>query len=309
MAFAAASQTSEALKGNILCFTAMVLFAVGFPAVEHLLDSWGVLALITSRMIVGSLILIIMWRLAEGATAIATAHWRSGIVVGALGFGIGATLLLLGQAMSDPVTTAIVAAMSPIAGAVYEFFLDRRTASARLILGVILSIVGGLIAVGPGLLAGEAGLGALICLASVFVFVWGTRASNQKMTGDSALARASVTTLGAALLCLAAFAIASTLGMSTAEIGDHGGAEIINFLIWTILAFVISQTLWLWSSGALGVLVASLQLNAVPFYVMIVSVIVLGADWSWMQALGATVVVMGVIIAQVPLRFRRRPVH
>jgi len=108
MAFAAASQNSEALKGNILCFAAMAFFAVGFPAVEFLLDSWGVLALITARMTLGGLILIIVWRLVEGAKAVTSAHWRSGIFVGALGFGIGATLLLLGQAMSDPVTTAIV---------------------------------------------------------------------------------------------------------------------------------------------------------------------------------------------------------
>lgn len=308
MAFAAASQNGEALKGNILCFISMAMFALGFPAVEILLDTWGVLALITARMILGSLILMIVWRLADGAKAVASAHWRSGVVVGALGFGVGATLLLLGQAMSDPVTTAIVAAMSPIAGAVYEFFLDRRTASVRLILGVLLSITGGLIAVGPALLAGEAGLGALVCLGSVFIYVWGTRASNQKMSGDSALARASVTSIGAAALCLIAFTIASGFGMSTAQIGAHGQSEIINFLIWTILAFVVSQTLWLWSSGALGVLVASLQMNAVPFYVMIVGAFALGADWSWMQALGAAIVGLGVVIAQVPLPFRRRPV-
>lgn len=308
MAFAAASQNREALKGNILCFISMALFAAGFPAVEFLLDSWGVLALITARMTLGGLILMIAWRLAEGAKAVASAHWRSGVMAGALGFGVGATLLLLGQAMSDPVTTAIVAAMSPIAGAVFEFFLDRRTASPRLILGVLLSISGGLIAVGPALLTGEAGLGALICLAAVFVYVWGTRASNQNMSGDSALARASVTSLGAALICLIAFTIASALGMGTAQIGALGPSEMTSFLIWTILAFVISQTLWLWSSCALGVLVASLQMNAVPFYVMIAGVIALGADWSWMQALGAAVVGLGVVIAQTPLPFRRRPV-
>lgn len=308
MTTAAAPPHSAALKGNLLCFFAMAFFAAGFPAVEILLDTWGVLALITSRMILGSLILILVWRLAEGTPAITGAHWRSGLAVGALGFGVGATMLLLGQAMSDPVTTAIVAAMSPIAGAVFEFFVDRRRASARLILGVVLSITGGLIAVGPALLTGEAGLGALVCLGAVFVYVWGTRASNQRMTGDTALARAAVTSIGAALLCLIAYSMAFALDMQTARVGAHGEAEIINFLIWTILAFVISQTLWLWSSGALGVLVASLQMNAVPFYVMIAGVIALGAEWSWVQAAGAAIVGLGVIAAQAPLPFRRRPV-
>lgn len=309
MAFAVASQNSEALKGNILCFAAMVAWAAGFPAVEGLLDTWGVLALIAARMAVGAVLLLVVLWLVEGLSSFRNAEWRSGVFAGAFGFGLGATLLLLGQAMSDPVTTAIVAAMSPVAGAVYEFLYDKRRASARLIIGVALSIAGGLIAVGPALFAGEAGLGALICLLSVFVFVWGTRASNQRMPGDSALTRTTVTSIGAALFCMIVWVGAASLGLATAQAGAFAPPDIANFLIWTILAFVVSQTLWLWSSGALGVLVASLQMNAVPFYVMIAGVISLGAAWSWVQAFGAAVVGLGVIVAQAPLPFRRKFVH
>ncbi len=309
MAFAVASRNSEALKGNILCFTAMVAWAAGFPAVEPLLKSWGVLALIAARMAVGAgLLLIVLW-LIEGTKSLQRAHWRSGVFAGAFGFGLGASLLLLGQAMSDPVTTAIVAAMSPVAGAIYEFLFDRRPTSMRLIIGVLLSIFGGLIAVGPALFSGEAGLGALICLISVFVFVWGTRASNQKMPGDSALTRTTVTSTGAAVFCTVAWAGASLFGLSTAEAGSFGPGDIAGFLVWTILAFVVSQTLWLWSAGTLGVLIASLQMNAVPFYVMIAGVLALGAEWSWAQAAGAAIVGLGVIVAQAPLRFRRKMVH
>lgn len=309
MTVAVASQTNEALKGNLLCFAAMVAWAAGFPAVEPLLDSWGVLALIAARMTVGAAVLLMVLWLIESAASLQSAHWRSGIVVGAFGFGLGATLLLIGQAASDPVTTAIVAAMSPIAGAVYEFLFDKRRASLRLIAGVALSIIGGLIAVGPAVFVSEAGLGALACIASVFVFVWGTRASNQQMAGDSALARATVTSVGAAGFCAAAWAGASLLGLGAAQAGAFGPGDIANFLVWTILAFVLSQTLWLWSAGALGVLVASLQMNAVPFYVMIAGVLALDADWSWAQAAGAAVVGLGVIVAQAPLRFRRKVVH
>ena len=309
MALAAASQNSEALKGNLLCFAAMVAWAVGFPAVEPLLDTWGVLALIAARMTVGASLLIIVLWLVEGAAPLQTVHWRNGVVVGALGFGLGTTLLLLGQALSDPVTTAIVAAMSPVAGAVYEFLFDRRRASLRLIAGVTLSIIGGLIAVGPALFTGEAGLGALFCIISVFAFVWGTRAANRQMPGDSALARTTVTSVGAAAFCAIAWGAAAALSLGTAEAGAFGPVEIANFLVWTILAFVISQTLWLWSAGALGVLVASLQMNAVPFYVMIAGVLALGAEWSWTQAAGAAVVGLGVIVAQSPLRRVRKVVH
>ena len=98
MAFAAASQNSEALKGNLLCFAAMVAWAIGFPAVEPLLETWGVLALIAARMAVGAALLIGVFLLIEGASTLGRANWRSGLVAGAFGFGLGATLLLLGQA-------------------------------------------------------------------------------------------------------------------------------------------------------------------------------------------------------------------
>ena len=59
-----------------------------------------------------------------------------------------------------------------------------------------------------------------------------------------------------------------------------------------------AQTLWMFGAGKLGIFIASFHMNAVPFYVMVSVVLIFGAPWSWMQALGALLVGVGVIISQ-----------
>ena len=50
-------------------------------------------------------------------------------------------------------------------------------------------------------------------------------------------------------------------------------------------------------SGYLGIAMAALHINATPFYVMIMAVM-LGGAWNWWQAAGAALVGFGVIVAQ-----------
>jgi drug/metabolite transporter (DMT)-like permease len=49
-------------------------------------------------------------------------------------------------------------------------------------------------------------------------------------------------------------------------------------------------------------MLASLHMNAVPFYVMVVVVLFLGESWNWWQAAGAALVAVGVLLAQSATR-------
>ena len=67
-------------------------------------------------------------------------------------------------------------------------------------------------------------------------------------------------------------------------------------------ALAISQVFWIFGVARLGVGIASFHLNAAPFYVMLM-LLVMGGVWDWYKALGAAVLGCGVILAQ-----RRKPV-
>jgi len=98
--------TTDTLKGNFACVTAIALFAVGFPAADRLLDSWGVIALIAFRNTLGLTLLIALWLIVDGWSTVYIAPWLKGIRIGSIGFGLGATPLLLAQSMTNAVTAA-----------------------------------------------------------------------------------------------------------------------------------------------------------------------------------------------------------
>jgi len=68
-------------------------------------------------------------------------------------------------------------------------------------------------------------------------------------------------------------------------------------LIYAWIAIGISQIFWIKSVSQLGIGLASFHLNATPFYVMFI-LFILGNSWVWSQAIGAAIVITGVILAQ-----------
>ena len=59
----------------------------------------------------------------------------------------------------------------------------------------------------------------------------------------------------------------------------------------------IAQLLWIVSVDRIGIGAASMHMNAVPFYVMLM-VFLMGGPWNWAQTLGAAIVVTGAAISQ-----------
>ena len=295
------TQSPPSLIGaNIACFMAMMMWAVGFPTGEILLETWGAISLLSVRMLLAVGLLMVFWIVAEGMPTVLAAPWGHGLIVGGIGFGFGSILLLVGQKMSDPVTPAIVAAMMPIAGAAIEVVLDKRKLRLQLLGGIALAMVGGLLATGVRLLDGTFGIGALFCLLSVCLFAWATRETTRDFQILSSLGKTTVTLVGALVITLMVHGSFLVLGFGETEIGNMDSRHIMMLLIFSLPAIAISQLLWIWAAEGLGILLASLHMNAVPFYVMVIVVIFLGDPWGWDQVIGAALVATGVLLAQAP---------
>ena len=67
--------------------------------------------------------------------------------------------------------------------------------------------------------------------------------------------------------------------------------------IYALGGMALSQVLFIASVGRIGIAMASMHINTASFYVMLI-MLMLGASWNWMQALGAAIVGVGVIVAQ-----------
>jgi drug/metabolite transporter (DMT)-like permease len=220
--------------------------------------------------------------------------------------GVGAILLVIALQRTDAVTAAIITSLMPVIGLGLEVALDRRRVTLPLVLGLILSLLGGIVAIDLSAASLDFGLGALAALASVFAFTLGSRLTVTSFPVMTSLGRTALTVGGAgiALAFLATgYAAVGGPGVNWADLGPWDYAAVVGASVGSI---AVSQTLWIISVGALGIGIASLHMNAVPFYVMLMT-FALGGAWDWRQAAGAAIVVVGVMVAQgmFPVLLRR----
>ena len=288
---------SPAWAANAVCILSMLVWAMGLPAASLLLGTVPPLPLTAARMLMAAACLLPFWWLIEGTEALRKAPWWNGIRVGGSTIGLGAFLMVVGQGMTDAVTVAIISASMPVVGIAIEVLLDGRNLSRGLVIGVALSLLGGVMALEGGNQQLALGLGALMSFASVLVYTLGSRMTVTSFPDLSPLGRTTVTLTGAAVVTTVAACIAAFAGAPAPQWAALGWRELGAFAIFAIGGLAISQVLWIRSVGHLGIALSSLHINATPFYVMLI-LFALGGAWNWAQAAAAVVVGVGVLIAQ-----------
>jgi drug/metabolite transporter (DMT)-like permease len=290
------------IVSNFTCFSAMVMWSFAFPIAEFMLTSWGTVALVLTRQLIGVSALFACWLWIDGQAKIRSADWLGGLRIGGIGFGIGSITFLVGQSMSDAVTPAIAASMMPIVGALLEVSLDGRRLRPRLVLGILLALSGGLIATGARVDEGNFGWGSLLCLFAVFLFAWATRATNQNFRGLSFVGQTTITLSGSLAVVLVIFLLMQLLDVPGTTIGMLDTQHLVLLVFTSVASLALAQFMWIRGAAGLGILLASLHMNAVPFYVMVIVVMFLGESWNWSQAAGAALVAVGVLLAQSATR-------
>ncbi len=304
MTLTATAPGRSLLIANLICLASMMIWAAGLPAADLIVPHMPPLALTAARATLASLVLVPIWWAVEGGHALRRADWLRGAWVGFVTLGLASVFVIVALTLTDAVTVAIVTATMPVAGIALECLADRRPFTRALALGLILSIAGGLVALGGDMGSVDFGFGALAALASVLCYTWGSRETVRALPDLTALGRSSVTVAGAAVIMLIA-ALADGLARDAwPDWSAIGVREFTGLAIFGIGSMAVSQLLWIISVGRIGIGAASLHMNAVPFYVMLI-VFLFGGAWSWWQTAGAVIVVTGALVAQGFLSLRR----
>ena len=291
------SNDSGVLKSNFICVFSILLFAMGFPAAEYLLDDWDVVSVITARNVFSFILIFLIWLSIEGVQKVKSAKWFKGFVIGVSGFGIGAFLILYLQSLTTPVIAALAVATMPVFAVLLEMLLDGRKMTFWFFFGVVLVLWGGYIASGASLIENNIGFAILIGFLGVALFAWGSRATVKSLPGMTTLGQVAVTSFGMAGLSIVLYFIGTTFMDLTISASSITLKHLGLVLIYAWLGLGISQILWIKAVSQLGIGIASFHLNAVPFYVMFM-LFLLGDQWVWHQAIGALIVITGVIMAQ-----------
>lgn len=282
--------------GNLAATGSMMAWAAGFPAAEALLRDWDPAPLVAARFVMALAVLLPLWLLIEGPARLRGARWGRGMAVGGIGFGGGAWAIILSQAYTDPVTVAIFAAATPLCATVIDWIWLRRGFSRGFLVGLIAAVIGGVVATG-GSVPGSLGLGALFAILSGLLFSWGSLMTLRDLADHSVLGRTAVTAVGATVAMLAASLGMAAFGHADLPASIWTARTLIPLAAYGIIAFALSQFLWVAAAERLGVAVASFHINLTPFYTMLI-LLALGDGWSWPQAIGAAIVGLGMVLAQ-----------
>lgn len=301
----ALSPTRTPLSANLICMASMLIWAAALPAAEVLIRADPAplppILLNAGRMVMAAAFLLPIWWIVEGSQSLRRANWTRGIMVGSL-LALGALLLVFGQTRTSAVMAAVVSSAMPLVGITLEIVLDGRKLTLGIVLGLLLSVVGGILAAGNFDGGLGFGIGALFCLASVVTFTLASRWTVTALPGLSPLGSTSLTVCGAAITGVAFALISLALGFPGPNLAVFGLTEFAALTVYGVGGLAISQLLWIVAVGSLGIAMSALHINLTPFYVM-VFMLALGGGWSWIQALGAALVAIGVLIAQglIPL--------
>jgi drug/metabolite transporter (DMT)-like permease len=304
------TRQSSLLTANLICMGSMLIWAAGLPAADHLIPLLIPEQLNALRMLLAGGFLVVIWALFEGFAPLRATNWLKGIAVGSL-IGLGAWFLIKGQAIGGAVTAAVISSTLPVVGIALEVALDGRKVTLALILGLLLSLAGGVMALDLGAGGAGGGLslawGAVLCFCSVVSFTIGSRLTVTAFPKETPLGRTAVTLTGAAIAALIVAGGQVGLGGEMPSFAAWGWKEIGAILLFSVGALGISQVMWIMSVERLGIGLSALHINAAPFYVMLI-LFALGGLWNWPQAFAAALVGLGVLIAQgiLPLPFGRR---
>ncbi len=287
----------EKVYSNFFCVSAMVLWALGFPAKDVLLLTFDPIFVYALGLLLASLIALIIWIAYEGYIDLKSFPTFKCLLYGGFGFGAGGCIFIYAQSLSNAVTVAIAAAFMPIFGTMLEILFDNRVLKMQYIIGLIISIIGGIVMTFGFEDNSYYALGLLCSLPGVFLFAWGSREITKNLPNYSEIAQGSISIIGAALFVCVPYIIINYDFTYIPILKAMTFEQIFHVIIFAAFGISISQVLWIIGVSKLGIAMASIHMNSAPFYVM-VFVFILGGSWVWIQFFALTLVVLGVFLTQ-----------
>lgn len=295
---------SGRFTGNLIGFLAMAAWATQFPLLAKLLESWDPVLMSVVRTLVPALALLLVAALSGTLRGLTLANSYDIVILGGAGLGAATILFVIGQSMTHPVTAAVIVSALPLCSAIVGFLSGEEKITWRLAAAIALALAGGAVCA----LAGktetlEFSGGELFILAGVFLFAWYTRESLSRFAGLAPTTQAGITMLAAGYVSFVIFAFCLPLGL--AEFRLDLTVDGLLLLAWVCLgSLALSMALWFWASRELGVTVAGMHHNMVPFYVVLMSA-AFGAEVLAGHMIGAALVIAGAVLAQLPEQPRR----
>ena len=293
------------IRGNLAGIICMIVWSLHFPLSVAILKTWDPLALAPMRMgLAGLTVAAVGLALGQAGAMLALARNRRFVFISVV-FALSGLFFIIGQSRVDAVSAAVIVSAMPIFSALMGWWDGLERPGLKLVLAIALTVAGGVLtstvsAQGSG---GEGSLsGVLFTLAGVIAYVWYTRQLVVAFADTSEISKVAVSMLISVIPCsliLAAFATAGTVIAV-----DFSPATLGLIVAMAGMSVGLSSVLWLWTGRVVGVTVAAMHHNMVPFYVIVMAALG-GAIVTGQHIAGAVLVIAGAVLAQLRPRKRR----
>ncbi|MGI9406161.1 MAG: EamA family transporter [Hyphomicrobiaceae bacterium] len=290
---------SARIKGNIAAFVAMILWATGFPVTVAILETWNPLLLAPFRLGMSALMLLAILAVTGGLKYLRHVNWWDVTWIGGGILAVSTILLLYGQNLAHPITVAVIISMMPLISAVMGMASGQERLTIALGIGIVLSIVGGIVTSYTPASGDSDGslIGALLVLVSISLFVAYTRIVDARFPGLPDVAKSGLTCL-AATIVVGDLAFAAA-GWDIVALKVDFSPQSLALIGWLgAVSFGLAMALWFASVRLIGTTVTTMHHNIVPFYVILMSLAV-GGTIATHHLIGAGLVVAGAVVAQL----------
>jgi drug/metabolite transporter (DMT)-like permease len=291
------------LAANLGMLLVALSWGTMIPSMKHLLLGWDPYFMALARYGLAVPPMLVLLRLTERDLPwfAGFAPWRWW-VLGAIGIGLFPPLYTVGLDHCNPITAAILSSTSPAITALVGRVGFRLPIAARMIPGILLTVIGCAYATYDPTLAGlpfDLRGGEILIIIASACWSWYSIAAQRWLTGCSQLRIAGVTTTTGTVVLVAVYLTASAFG--AADLPPTVPNNWIDAGLFLWLAFVpvmLGNILWHNGVYRLGPVIAALFMNLMPISAILITA-ALGVLPSWQQIIGGIVVLVGIMLAQL----------
>ena len=298
--------SADRLRANLGMLLTICVWGAFFPVLERLLLTWDAYSATLGRQAC-SLVALYAVVLADRRRAPLPRliAWRRILLLGLMGVTLGSLLTSIGVQYSSGLSSAIISTTNPVTAALTAAALYREPLGRAIIIGTILSVIGGLVSVLGGEAVGHAqfrGGEILIIIANV-TWTWMSMAAQRWLSGYSQLQITTYTVAAGTFWLLLLLPVLLLSGLVHLHI-DLTAESIALVLYAGIFPNAIGNFFWHYAVSRIGVVTASMYNNLMPA-AAVAATLLLGGSFTWPQIAGSLVILVGVFLAQSPALRRK----
>jgi drug/metabolite transporter (DMT)-like permease len=287
-------------------FVLMVsIWGAMFPALERILRTWDVFSATAGRHTLAVITLLVVLSIRERRIPVhRRLPWVRLLLLGFFGMSVTSLLTTLSVYFSSGVSAAITSATNPITSAITARLLQRAPLLPGIVIGSVLSSIGGLISIlGGDNAAVELKGGELLLIVANVLWTWYSMMAQRWLAGYSQLHISGLTALTGLIGLYAVMAAVGATGMAEFHI-DLSPEPVLLLVFAGAIAVAVGNSLWHSGVSRVGVTIAAMYNNLIPLVAVMISFWA-GTKPTLAQLVGAAVIIGGVLYAQT-MALRRR---